>query len=507
MQTIAKGSRVLVTGATGYIGGRLAPRLLGADYRVRCLVRDPARLQGRPWLDQVEVLSGDVMRPESLAFAMTGVAAAYYLVHSMAGGQGFHERDLAAARHFGATAAAAGVDRIVYLGGLGDPETKLSQHLRSRQQTGEALRASGVPVTEFRAGVIVGSGSISFELIRYLIERLPVVICPRWVYTCIQPIGVRNVLEYLIAALETPESAGEIIEIGGADVLTYGDMMLGYARARGLKRRLIPIPILTPRLSSYWVHLVTPIPATVAQPLIEGLRNEVIVRDDTARRLFPEIVPFGYQRAVELALARLDSGEVETMWSDALMTTQGDVPAVVLSTVEGMNLEHRQRQVPEPAETVFRAFAGLGGSRGWLYMNWVWHVRGAIDRLLGGVGMRRGRRDPDNLRVGEALDFWRVEAVEPDHLIRLRAEMKVPGSAWLQFHVHPQPGGGSVLSQTAYFAPKGLWGLVYWYGLYPIHQVIFAGMIRKIAERAALLEAGRASPTSTAHLLGSMVEG
>jgi uncharacterized protein YbjT (DUF2867 family) len=479
----------LVTGATGYIGGRLAPRLLQAGYRVRCLVRDPARLQGRPWLDQVEVVAGDVMRPESLAPAMTGVAAAYYLVHSMASGQGFHERDLAAARHFGASAAAAGVGRIIYLGGLGDPATQLSQHLRSRQQTGEALRASGVPVTEFRAGVIVGSGSISFELIRYLTERLPVVICPRWVYTCIQPIGIRNVLEYLIAALETPESAGEIVEIGGVDVLTYGDMMLGYARARGLKRRLVPVPILTPRLSSYWVHLVTPIPATVAQPLIEGLRNEVVVRDDKARRLFPEIVPFGYQRAVELALARLDSGEVETMWSDALMTTQGDVPAVVLSTVEGMNLEHRQRQVPQPAATVFRAFAGLGGGRGWLYMNWVWHVRGAIDRLLGGVGMRRGRRDPDCLRVGEALDFWRVEAVEPDHLIRLRAEMKVPGQAWLQFHVHPQPGGGSVLSQTAYFAPKGLWGLVYWYGLYPIHKVIFAGMIRKIAERAARLGA------------------
>lgn len=488
MQTITKGSLVLVTGATGYIGGRLVPRLLQAGYRVRCLVRDPSRLQGRPWLDQIEVVSGDVMQPKSLMPAMMGVVAAYYLVHSMAGGQGFHERDLVAARHFGAAAAVAGVGRIIYLGGLGDPATELSQHLRSRQQTGKALRASGVPITEFRAGVIVGSGSISFELIRYLIERLPVVVCPPWVYTCIQPIGIRNVLEYLIATLETPESAGEIIEIGGADVLTYGEMLLGYARARGLNRRLVPIPILTPRLSSYWVHLVTPIPAAIAQPLIEGLRNEVVVRDDKAKRLFPEIILFDYQGAVELALARLDSGEVETMWSDALMTTQGDVPPVVLSTLEGMNLEHRQRQVPQPAEMVFRAFAGLGGSRGWLYMNWVWHLRGLLDRLVGGVGMRRGRRDPDNLRVGEALDFWRVEAVEPDHLIRLRAEMKVPGRAWLQFHVHPQPDGGSVLSQTAYFAPKGVWGLIYWYGLYPIHQVIFAGMIRKIAERAAIMD-------------------
>ena len=487
---IAKGSLVLVTGATGYIGGRLAPRLLQAGYRVRCLVRDPARLQGRPWLKQVESATGDVMRPESLAPALAGVSAAYYLIHSMAGGQGFHERDMLAARHFGAAAAAAGVSRIIYLGELGDPQNELSPYLRSRQQTGAVLRESGVPVTEFRASVIVWSGSIAFELIRYSAERLPVMICPRWVYTRVQPIGIRNVLEYLIASLETPASAGEIIEIGGADILTYSDMMLRYARARGLKRRLIPAPVLTPRLSSYWVHLVTPIPAAIARPLIEGLRHEILVRDDRARRLFPAIAPSGYARAVELALARLDSGEVETTWSDALMTTQGDVPPVVLTTVEGLNLEHRQLHVPTPAPAVYRAFAGLGGGRGWLYMNWVWHLRGRLDRLFGGVGMRRGRRDPDDLRVGEALDFWRVEAVEPDHLIRLRAEMKMPGQGWLQFHVHPQPGGGALLSQTAYFAPKGLWGLVYWYGLYPIHQVIFGGMIRKIAARAAVLAEG-----------------
>jgi uncharacterized protein YbjT (DUF2867 family) len=493
VQAITDRPLVLVTGATGYIGGRLAPRLLQAGYRVRCLVRDPERLQGRPWLDQVELITGDVLYSETLSAAMDGAVAAYYLVHSMASGQGFHERDLVAARRFGSAAAAARVERIIYLGGLGDPQTELSQHLRSRQQTGDALREAGVPVTEFRAGVIVGSGSLSFEIIRYLVERMPVVACPRWVYTCIQPIGVRNVLEYLIAALDTPESAGEIIEIGGADVLTYGDMMLGYARARGLKRWLIPVPILTPRLSSYWVHLVTPIPATIAQPLIEGLRNEVVVRNDKAHRLFPEIKPFEYQMAVELALARLDSGEVETMWSDALMTTQGDVPPVVLGTLEGMILEHRQRQVPVPATTVYRSFAGLGGTRGWLYMNWVWHLRGLLDRLVGGVGMRRGRRDPEHLRAGEAVDFWRVEAVEPDHLIRLRAEMKVPGRAWLQFHVHPLPGGRSVLSQTAYFAPKGVWGLVYWYALYPIHKVIFAGMIRRIAERAATLAASSQS--------------
>jgi uncharacterized protein YbjT (DUF2867 family) len=476
---------VLITGATGYIGGRLAPRLLQAGYRVRCLVRDPARLQGRPWLDQVEVVAGDLLQPETLPAAMAGVSAAYYLVHSMAAGEGFCERDVTAARNFAAAAEAAGVERIIYLGGLGDPDTELSPHLRSRQATGDALREAAVPVTEFRAGVIVGSGSISFELVRYLVERLPVMIGPRWVYTCVQPIGIRNVLEYLIAALETPESTGEIIEIGGADVVTYGDMMLGYACARGLKRRLISVPVLTPGLSSLWVHLITPIPAAIARPLIEGLRNEVVVRDhNKAGRLFPDIHPFDYQTSVELALERLESGEVETMWTDALMTTQGDVPPVVLTTLEGLNFEHRQLVVPAPAGVVYCAFVGLGGARGWLYLNWVWHLRGLLDRLVGGVGMRRGRRDPNDVRVGDALDFWRVEAVEPDHLIRLRAEMKVPGRAWLQFHVHSLPGDRSTLSQTAYFAPKGVSGFLYWYGLYPIHKIVFAGMIRKIAERA-----------------------
>jgi uncharacterized protein YbjT (DUF2867 family) len=302
-----KNALLLVTGVTGYIGGRLVPELLASGYRVRVLVRDQNRLQGRAWLNQVEVVQADVLDPTSLLTAMIGASAAYYLIHSMSGSADFDQRDLQAARNFGDAARANGVERIIYLGGLGDPATDLSKHLRSRQQTGQALQEAGVPVTEFRAAIVVGSGSISFEMIRYLTERVPVMICPRWVFTRVQPIAIGDVLNYLVAALETPQSSGRIIEIGGSDVITYGDMMLGYARARGLHRWLLSVPVLTPRLSSYWVHLVTPIPANIARPLIDGLRNEVIVRDETARELFPQIEPMDYPSAVSLALADLEA--------------------------------------------------------------------------------------------------------------------------------------------------------------------------------------------------------
>jgi uncharacterized protein YbjT (DUF2867 family)/uncharacterized protein YndB with AHSA1/START domain len=475
---------ILITGATGYVGGRLVPRLLAAGHTVRCMVRDPSRLQGRPWAADVETVAGDVLDETTLIGALAGIDVAYYLVHSMGSGHDFHERDARAARAFGEAARAAGVQRLVYLGALGDPASDLSEHLRSRQETGDALREAGVPVTEFRAAVIVGAGSLSFEMIRYLTERVPIMICPSWVYTRIQPIAIRNVLDYLAAALDVPESTGQTIEIGGANVITYGEMMTGYARLRGLRRALVPVPVLTPRLSSYWVHLVTPIPSAIARPLIEGLRNEVVVREGRAAALFPAIHPMGYDEAVTAALARLDAGAVETAWSDALATSQGDVPPVVLTTQDGMVIEHRQLLVDASPERVFKAFTALGGKTGWLYMNWTWQLRGALDRLVGGVGMRRGRRHPQDVRVGDALDFWRVEAVEPDSLLRLRAEMKVPGRAWLQFQVRPQDDGRSLVSQTAFFAPRGLWGLVYWYALYPIHQVIFSGMIRRLGERA-----------------------
>jgi uncharacterized protein YbjT (DUF2867 family) len=475
---------ILVTGATGYIGGRLVPRLLEAGYRVRCLVRDASRLQGRPWTDEVEIVEGDALRPETLPAAMEGVWATYYFIHSLTDTRHYRQRDIVVARGFGEAAKAAGVERILYLGGLGDPQADLSVHLRSRQETGTALTEAGVPVTEFRAAVIVGAGSLSFEMVRYLTELLPVMICPRWVYSRIQPIAIDDVLDYLVSALERPESAGRIVEIGGADLLTYGDMMKGYARVRGLRRFLIPVPVLTPRLSAHWVHWMTPVPAGIVYPLIEGMRNEVIVRDDTAATLFPNIKPVGYEVAVRRALTSLEAGQVETRWSDSLTSSVGDVRPVMLTTDKGMYVERRQRVVQAPPEEAFAVFSRLGGEQGWLYANWLWRLRGIADRLVGGPGFRRGRRHETEIRVGDALDFWRVEAVEPGRLMRLRAEMKLPGQAWLQFEARPRPDGSTLLEQTAFVAPKGLLGILYWYALYPFHGSIFGNLIRILAERA-----------------------
>jgi uncharacterized protein YbjT (DUF2867 family) len=476
---------ILVTGVTGYIGGRLVPRLLKHGYHVRVLLRGNAeRLDARSWKEKVEIVIGDVLIPETLPAAMEGIDAAYYLIHSMGSHNGFSKRDIQAANNFAAAARDAGVQNIIYLGGLGDPESTLSEHLRSRQETGEALRQFNVPVTEFRAGMVVGSGSLSFEMMRHLTERLPVMIAPRWVFTKTQPIAIRDVLNYLISALQNQESMGKIIEIGGSSILTYADMMMTYARIRGLQRLIIRIPLLTPRLSSYWVHWVTPVSANIATPLIEGLRNELIIRDPAASTLFPEIKPIDFESAVSLSLGRIERGEIETLWSDALASSKGDIKPVHLTQEQGMLIERRQQQVAATPEIVFRAFAGLGGERGWPPYNWLWQIRGAIDRLFGGVGMRRGRRHPDNLRRGEALDFWRVEKVEPERLIRLRAEMKLPGEGWLQFEGKDNKKGGTELVQTAYFAPKGLFGLLYWYGIYPLHGIVFSRMIDSVAKKA-----------------------
>jgi len=476
--------KILVTGATGYIGGRLISPLLESGYQVRLLVRDPQRLQGRPWQDRVEVLEGDVLESDTLPPAMEGIDTAYYLIHSMSTTGDFHQRDLRAAANFSRAAQKAGLQRIIYLGGLGDPGSDLSDHLESRQETGRELAAHGVSVTEFRAAIIVGSGSISFEMIRYLTERLPVMICPRWVFTRVQPIAIGDVINYLSTALEVPESAGQIIEIGGSQILTYGEMMKIYAEIRGLKRVLIPVPALTPGLSSHWVHWMTPVSASITRPLIEGLKNEVIVRGDLAKKIFPDIQPISYRTAVKKALENLSADQVETRWSDALSSSQGDRQPVRLENREGMIIEQRELSVSASPPVVYGVFSCLGGERGWLYFDWAWKVRGVIDRLLGGSGLRRGRRDPEHVRCGDAIDFWRVEEVEPGQSLRLRAEMKLPGRAWLEFKVKPREDHSSLLSQTAYFAPKGLVGFLYWYLLYPIHSLIFSGLIQQIKDQA-----------------------
>lgn len=475
---------ILVTGATGYIGGRLVPRLLQEDRHVRVLVRGRAKALSRPWSDRIEIVAGDIFCPDTLARALEGVGVAYYLIHSMSHGANFHDLDIKAARAFARAASQAGVNRIIYLGGLGDPQANLSPHLRSRQQTGSALGESGVPVTEFRAAVVVGSGSISFEMIRYLAERLPIMICPKWVYSRIQPIAVDDLLEYLFSALDTPESGGAIVEVGGSDITTYKGLMLGYARARGLRRWLIPVPVLTPRLSSYWVHWMTPIPAGITAPLVEGLRNDVIVTNPLARSLFPRIEPRDYATAIGSVIRDLEEGRIDSAWSDAAGPSGEPETAARLESHQGVIIERRHRIVAAPAADVFRVFTGIGAARGWYFANWLWRIRGAIDRALGGAGLRRGRRHPDELRIGDALDFWRVEGLNPDRLLRLRAEMKLPGRAWLQYEVRDAKDGTCTLEQTATFIPKGLFGLAYWYALYPLHAWIFSGLIGAISRRA-----------------------
>lgn len=482
---------VLVTGATGYVGSRLVLRLLDCGCTVRVLVRDPARLEGRPWLQKVQVFQGDATRRETLLPALEGVSAAYYLIHGRQGGRVNAERDLVAARNFASAAEQANIEQILYLGELVDPTARLSPYLRSRHETGYVLRQGRVPVTEFRAGMIIGSGSVLFEMIRYLAEREPLLVCPRWFFSKAQPIAIRNVLDYLAGALEQPESVGKLIEIGGPTRLTYADMLMEYARVRDLKRVLLPTPVYAPRLSAYWVHLVTPVSYNAVLPLIEGLSADSLVNDDLAQRLFPYVKLLDFETAVRYALKKIESGDIESSWSDALVTSAGDNQPYRFSIQEGMFIEKRQRVVELPPQAVFRSFTGIGGQRGWLYMDWAWEMRGWLDKIVGGVGLRRGRRHPDDIWVGESLDFWRVEQlVVPQHpnskgLMRLRAEMKLPGKAWLEFQAEPLPEGKTRLTTSAYFDPRGLFGFLYWYAMWPFHKFIFDGLTDKIVERAA----------------------
>jgi tryptophan-rich sensory protein/uncharacterized protein YbjT (DUF2867 family) len=441
------------------------------------LARRPEYLRPRA-AAETAIVRGDVLDPASLAAALAGVATAYYLVHSMDTAKGFESADRLAAGNFAAAAAAAGVKRIIYLGGLGESSDDLSPHLRSRQEVGEVLRSSGVPVIEFRASIVIGSGSLSFEMIRTLVERLPVMITPRWVSVTAQPIAIGDLLDYLLAALQLPAGDNRVYEIGGADRVSYGDLMREYARQRGLRRFTISVPVLTPRLSSLWLGLVTPLYARVGRILIESIRHPTVVCDRSALETFA-IRPMGMRDAVMSALHFEEQDLAQTRWSDTLARSYGlrNWVGVRLGTRIVDTRTARVRCSPEEA---FAPIRRIGGRTGWYYGNWLWTLRGMIDLVIGGVGVRRGRRDPERLCVGDVVDFWRVEAVESDRRLRLVAEMKLPGRAWLEFEVAPEEAG-SLIRLTAIFDPWGLFGIVYWYALYPIHQLLFAGMLRRIA--------------------------
>jgi uncharacterized protein YbjT (DUF2867 family) len=479
--------RCLVTGATGYIGGRLAPRLLDAGHSVRCLSRSAARLRDVPWAGRVEVVEGDLSDPTTLPGAFEGVEVAYFLVHSL-GQRDFERIDREAAHNFATAAKAAGVSRIVYLGGPEPPaDENPSAHLRSRAEVAKILLDSGVPTAVLRAPVIIGSGSASFEMLRYLTERLPVMITPRWVKNRIQPIAVRDVLRYLIGAATLPPDVNRGFDIGGTDVLTYLEMMRRYARVAQLRRRIIlPLRPLSPWLSAHWVGAVTPVPNSIARPLVGSLIHEAFAHEHDIAAYIPDDGLLGFDDAVALALGKVRDANVETRWSNAVGRDAAAEPLPSDPGWSGGNiyLDERTREVPAPPRALWRVIEGVGGENGWYSFPLAWSVRGWLDRAVGGVGLRRGRRDRNHLQVGEALDFWRVEEIKPGELLRLRAEMRVPGRAWLEMSAEPGPDGTSIYRQRAIFVPRGLAGHAYWASVLPFHGLIFSGMARNIANQA-----------------------
>jgi uncharacterized protein YbjT (DUF2867 family) len=480
-------SLVLITGATGYVGGRLVRQVEALGYRVRAMARQPERLRGRV-APTTEVVAANLLDAASLDAALRGVDTAYYLVHSMGAGA-FEDADRQAASNFARAAAAAGVRRIVYLGGLGSNNAALSPHLRSRQEVGRILRESGVPVLEFRASIVIGSGSLSFEMIRSLAERLPIMITPRWVGVMAQPIGIDDLLRYLLAALELPVSQYRVYEIGGADRVSYADIMREYARQRGLQLTIIAVPVLTPYLSSLWLGLVTPVYARVGRKLIESITHPTVVQDDTALKVFP-VRPIGIADAIRRAFAYEDRAFAETRWSDAV-SSAGEPRSWDGVQFATRLVDSRSVHVAVPPAAAFAPIQAIGGDAGYFGWGRLWRLRGYIDLLVGGVGMRRGRPHPTHVRVGDPVDFWRVEALEPERRLRLVAEMRLPGRAWLEFEVTPD-GDGSTIRQTAIFDPVGLRGRAYWYAALPLHELVFGGMLRGIAR-----DARRQAPASS----------
>lgn len=480
---------VLVTGATGYIGGRLVPRLLDAGFSVRCLVRDPGKLRSRVWIDhpKLTVMTGNASEGQTLLEALSGCSAAFYLIHSMiVAGQTYRERDRELACLFAKVAKEVALPRIIYLGGLGETGDGLSKHLASRREVEASLASTGVPVTVLRAAMIIGSGSASFEILRYLVERLPVMVTPKWVSTESQPIAIGNVLHYLVTCLDEPATIGRTLDIGGSEVLAYREIMQEMAQALGLRRRfIIPVPVLTPRLSSLWIHLVTPLSQHIARPLSEGLKNRVVCRNDDAAQWMPQHL-LGIREAINEALVARQTDEIETVWSDA-----GPIPGDPDWAGGRVFVDRRDVEIATSADTVFRAVCKIGGGQGYYAADWLWRIRGGLDRLVGGPGLRRGRRSAQVVTYGEALDFWRVTGIQENRSLELRAEMKLPGEAQLSFGIEPlgTETPRCRLIQTARFKPRGLLGMAYWYAVLPLHRIVFSGMIQGIRRTAETIHA------------------
>ena len=487
-------TRSLVTGATGYIGGRLVPELLDAGHDVRVLVRDEGKARAHLWANDVEIAVGDATDADDVRSALHGVDVAYYLLHSIGTGGDFAETERRIASTFADAAADAGVQRIVYLGGMVPEDEELSEHLRSREQVGDVLLESGVPTAVLQAGVVIGSGSASFEMLRYLTERLPVMVTPRWVHSRIQPIAIRDVLRYLVGCAALPADVNRRFDVGGPDVLTYLEMMQGYAKVAGLpRRRILPVPVLSPWLSSHWVGLITPVPASLARPLVESLRNTVVAADQDIKQYVPDPPDglIGYERSVELALTKIQDLDVPTRWSSA--TTPGAPSEPLPSDPDwaggSLYQDSRTREVNASPAALWSVIEGIGGQNGWYSWGLAWRIRGLVDRMVGGPGLRRGRRNDRELVVGDALDFWRVEATDDERFLRLRAEMKVPGLAWLELQVGSTDGGTTTFHHRALFHPHGLLGHLYWWSVLPFHGIVFGGMQRNIAKAAEALDA------------------